>query len=1035
MSFLASTYSSSNNNRNALHKITPCKKRPTVKKKTQNAPIESFRLNLSSQILKNSRSVSRDRGRNLSINNSTPNNRRSLSIHLFGIGSSGKFSCSSALRDGPMMQDEGFKREIIESWISKAKNEIKTGGFEIALKELNKVLKNDPNHLQGLYLRASCFMSTGKHKMAIPDLLTVIQEDSRFDKNVYIALAVCFVEVEDFTTAIRQLTKCIENFPNFIEGYINRGILYNRQQRWDKALSDFKLSISINRKKGTSYLGLADTLIGMGDTKYALSILEKAFEDPGSFPSALLKRGKIYFEQQEFKSALKDLNTVLNSQPENVEAFYYRAFAQLGLNLIADAALSLEQVIKYDVSKKYVGAAIYNLGAIKIKQRDYYGAMYTFKRGVDMGLEIEEQKILKNYVEAILCLIKRNFKEGLNILTKIIKSKNPLIQEYIGNCYAYRGYAHAALEEHDKAVKDLTTASELQILDQSSEYNLTVSKGAGLALKDPEEALKLFNVANKLFPNSIEPRVYISALNFSLCQNMKRNDLADISKELLDECIKLRDSESDIYFFRGIVQYYLGALKEAIEDIETAIDKAEDNQPEHFLARGACSARLKMYKEAKQDFTIALQLNEKYAEAYLFRGRCNFIMDEIEQAFEDFQKLTVLKPEDPEVHILGGNLLLLTGSTEKALQAYTNATNSKATIEGFIHKAKCHLILENLPESLHELKKCSKILPSPSVNYDIEVLEILTKAHSKENLKQSLIKSLNQLNNVLNYKHEGSICKSLQVHWYKAVFLFFLGDFQKSKNEFKSSIVINDDSDDESIDKDTLEIGYNTALIYILGEYYEAAYNRLNEIVYYLEGKDRGKILLIMAVLQIGLNQKANAKGLLNEAAKFDPETIKLYTERKSEVKVLPLSSASKYASVFPMAKVKISDCHCLLLRPSFSLPKIEMPKMEFGIEPSILNRFCVKNVKCKPETPWLNRVKGTIQFTDEIQNIETESIAESNDQEILIEESVGFNSYSTLRKYKSESISLHEQEGSNVHDSDTSETSETSNYEDFVFA
>lgn len=1035
MSFLASTYSSSNNNRNVIHKITPNKKRPALKKKPQNVPNESFKLNLSSHVLKNTRSVSRDRGRNLSLTNSTPNNRRSLSIHLFGLGSSGKFSCASALRDGSMMQEEGFKKEIIENWISKAKSEIKAGGFEVALKELNKVLKNDPNHLQALYLRSNCFISTGKHKMAIPDLLTVIQEEPKYDKNVYIALAVCFVEVEDFTTAVRQLTKCIEIFPNFSEGYINRGILYNRQQRWDKALNDFKQGISINRKKGTPYLGLADTLIGMGDIKYAINILEKALEDPASYPLALLKRGKIYFEQQEFKLALKDLNTVLNSQPENVEAFYYRAFAQLGLNLIVDAALSLEQVIKYDVSRKYIGAAIYNLGAIRIKQKDYYGAMYTFKRGVDMGLEIDEQKILKNYVEAILSLIKRNFKEGLNILTRIIKSKNPLIQEYIGNCYAYRGYAYAALEEHEKAVKDLTTASELQILDQSSEYNLTVSKAVSLSNKDPEESLKLFNSANKLFPNSIEPKIYISALNFSLCQNTKRSDLADISKELLDDCIKVRDSESDIYFFRGIVHYYLGALKEAIEDIEAAIDKAEDNQPEHFLARGACSARLKMYKEAKQDFSIALQLNEKFAEAYLFKGRCSFIMDEIEQAFEDFQKLTVLKPDDPEVHILGGNLLLLTGSTEKALQAYTNATNSKATIEGFIYKAKCHLLLENLPEALYELKNCSKILPSDSVSYDIEVLEILTKAHSKENLKQSLIKSINQLNHILSYKYEGSICKTLQVHWYKAVFLFFLGDFQKSKNEFKSSIVISDDSDDETIDRDTLEIGYNTALIYILGEFYEAAYNRLNEIVYYLEGKDRGKVLLIMAVLQMGLNQKANSKGLLNEAAKFDPEIIKLYSEHKTEIKVLPLSSASKYASIFPMAKVKISDCHCLLLRPSFSLPKIEMPKMEFGVEPSVLARFCVKSVKSKPETPWLNRVKGAIQFTDEIQNIETESIAESNDQEILIEESVGFNSYSTLRKYKSQSLSLHEQEGSNIPDSDTSETSETSNYEDFVFA
>ena len=1033
MSFLATTYCSSNQGRNQIiNKLSAARRKVTAKKKISKAATDSFNLHLSSQILKNSRSVSRDRARNISMINSTPNNRRSLSIHFFGLNSSGKFSCSSALREGHLDQEAGFRAEMIENWITKAKQEIKQGLFDCALKELNKVLKIQQNHCLALYLRSNCFMSTGKHKMAIPDLLSIIQENLAYDKQVYIALAVCFVEVDDINTAIRQLSKCIEIFPGFSDGYINRGILYNRQQRWDKALNDFKQGIQKNKKKGTPYIGMADTLIGMGDAKYALTILEKAFHDPKSYPAALLKRGKILFEQHQFTSALKDLDQVLQIQADNVEAFYYRAFALLGLNRITDAGLSLEQVIKYDSSKSFMGAAIYNLGAIKIKQRDYYGAMYTFKRGVDMKVEIEEQKVLKNYVEAILCLMKRNFKEGLNILTKIIKNKSPLIQEYIGNCYAFRGYAHAALENHEKAVNDLTTASGLQVLDLSSEFNLIISKAILTSSKDPEESLKLLSSASKIFPNCIEPKVYIAAINFALCHNLKKPELADISKDLIDECIKARDSESDLYFFRGIVNYYLGLLKEAIEDIETAIDKAEDNQPEHFFARGACSARLKMYKEAKQDFSIALQLNEKYAEAYLFKGRCHFIMDEIDLAFEDFQKLTVMKPDDPEVHILGGNLLLLTGSTEKALQAYCNAIHSKPTVEGFVQKAKCHLIMENLPEALQELRNCYKVFQLPAVAYDIEVLEVLVKAHSKDNLKQSLIKSLNQMNQLLGNKHEGHICKNLQIHWYKAVFLFFLGDFQKSKTEFKSAIQINDDSDDETIDRETLEIGYNTALIYILGEYYEAAYNRLNEIVYYLEGKDRGKILLIMSVLQLGLNQKSNSKNLLIEASKFDPETVRTYSDRKSDIKILPLSSASKYASVFPMAKVKIADSQALLLRPSFALPKGEMPKMDFGVESQVLARFHVKHIKSKPETPWLNRVKGSIQFTDEIQNIETESIAESNDQEIVVDQSAEFNSYSTMRKYKSESLSLHEQDVSANSDSDTSESS---NYDDFVFA
>lgn len=1015
MSFLATTYSSSNNGRNlrqrSAHKDSSRQRQTTVKKTTPRVS-NSFCFNLSSKIFKNSRSVSRERTRQLSLTNTTPSNRRSNSIHIYGLNSSVKLlSGHPGLQEFEESREFRLKNEKISLWLENARAEMKSNHYDGAIKELGKILKIDPSHPKALFLRASCFISEKKHKLAIPDLLSVIQEDPKYEKKVYIALAICFVEVDDYTTAIRQLTKCISIFPNFAEGYLNRGILFNRQQRWDKAVTDFHEAISLSPQKGSSYLGLCDTLIGMGDIKSSLKILKSAFQDASSLPIALLKRGKIYFDQQKYNKALKDINQVLDIQSENVEAFYYKAFALLGLNKLTDAALCLEQVVKFDSMKKYTGAAIYNLGAIRIKQKDYYGAMFTFQRSVDLGLEIEEQKILKNYVEAILSLMKRKFKEGVNILTRIIKTKNPLIKEYIGNCFAFRGYAYASLEEHEKALKDLNMASSLQALDKSSEYNQIVSKAVIVADKEPEEALKLFEEAGKIFPISIEPKLYSAAIDFALAQHKNRSEFAEFSKELLDNCIKVRDSESDIYFFRGIVHFYLGKIKEAIHDIEQAIDKAEDNVVDHFLARGVCSARLKMYKEAIQDFCIAIQLNEKCSEAFFFRGRCAFILDETEMAFEDFQKLTTLKPDDPTVHINAGNILMITGEIENALKAYANACKNKPVAEAYIQRAKCYLLLENLNEALQELKYCVKIKQSPMLNYDIEVLEILQHAPSKDNLKQGLVKTIGHFNKIQGYKNEGNIVKNEHVHWYKGTFLFFLGDFQKAKSEFKQAATNKDDSDDETMEKDNIELLYNISLIYIVGEYYEAAYNHLKEIVNLLEGKDRGKVLMLMGILQNGLEQQKDARSLIAEGSKFDPETVQQYLEQKGEVKILPLSSNSKYASNFPMVKVKIGSSTPVLIRPSFSLPKIDMPRMEFESEQAIFDKFIVKSVKCKPETPWLNRVKGSIQFTDEIQNIECESLNESQEPAIKIEESENFYSDATMRKYKSESISLGENE------------------------
>lgn len=1027
MSFLATTYSSSNQGKFQPHApgtTKSAKPRSVAKKRSTSIGNNSFQLNLSSKIFKNSRSVSRDRTRNLSLSNMTPSNRRSASIQIYGTSSLGKLiNGYTGVKELKVTQENRLKKELVKSLVKHAREEAKTGDFESALKTIEKILKTHPDHMKALYLRSNCYISMKKFREAIPDLLSIIQENPKYDKNIYIALAVCFVDLEEFPTAIRQLSKCLEIFPKFADGFINRGMLYNRQQRWDKAINDFHDAISINPTRGNAYLGLADTLIGIGDNVNAMKMLKKAGKDPASHAPALLKSGKIFFEQQQFQHALHDLDQALALQHDNVEAIYYRAFALLGLNNIVDAGLCLEQVIKYDVNKKFTGPAIYNLGAIKIKQRDYYGAMFTFQRGVDQGLEIEEQKILKNYVEAILSLIKRKFKEGVNMLSKIIRSKNPLIQEYIGNCFAYRGYGFASLEKHEKAVKDLTRASTLQKLDKSSEFNHNISKAALLSEKDPQAALELFSQAGIFFPTNIEPMIYSAAIHFQLAISLKRQSAAEKSKDLLDAAIKIRDSESDLFFFRGIVLYFLNQTIEAVHDIEKAIDKAEDNVVDHFIARGLCSCRLKMYKEAIQDFCIAIQLNERCAEAYYYRGRCNFILDNTAAAFEDFQKLATLKPNDPEVHIHAGDLLMLTGSIEDALKAYLNAGVSQKSPESFKQRAKCFLLTDRIEEAIGELKKISKITASPQVNYDLEVLEILNNAYNKEGLKANLANTIGHLTRILSYKHEGDVCNALHVHWYKGVFMFFIGDFQKSKSEFKKAICNKDESDDETIEKDNIELLYNISVIYIVGEFHEAALEHLKEIVYYLEGKDRGKVLLLMGILNFALHQQKEAKTLITEGYKYDPETIQMYLDGKSEIKILPLEASSKYASSFPMAKVKIGDCQPVLLRPSFSLPKVDLPRMEFSSEKFLLNKFCVKTVKCKPETPWLNRIKGSIQFTDEIQNLDHDSI-DSSKSEIKIQASESNYSDATMRKYKSESISMGEDEENTINIGNSSESS-----------
>ncbi|OMJ87536.1 hypothetical protein SteCoe_10711 [Stentor coeruleus] len=955
--------------------------------------------NISSKIFKYNDSFSKDRSRTLSMGSTTPSNRRVSSLRMTAFNSSGKLSNG---HPGPKELEEyrnvKLKKEKIAEFLDKARKEITNGLFEIALQTLKKVFKEDANNLRAIYMKAQCYIGLKEYKLAIPDLLSIVQDHPTYNKNIYIEIATCFIESKDYTTAIRQITRGLLKYPRFLEGYLSRGTIYNQMQKWDKAISDFYEAISIGSNEGGGFLGLADSLIGMGEYKNAIKMLDQALKCSNSVNLALLKRGKLLFESHEFEKALDDLNHLIDLEFNNVEAHYYKAFAFLGQENLIDAAVSLEQVIKYDTSKKYTGAAIYNLGAIKIKQRDFYGAHFTFQRAIEQRIEIEEQKVLKGYVEAILCLMRRKFKEGISQLNKIIKRKHALLQEYLGHCLTYRGYAYASIDNHEKAVKDLITAQKLQDLDNSSLYNLMISQA--ILLGHCEKALELLEKASEFFPKNIEPLIYQSAIFFQLAITTKNQNFGHKSKELLDISIKLRDSESDLFFFRGIVTYYNNKPIDAIYDFEQAIDKAEDNIPSHFLARGLCSAKLKMFKEAIQDFSIAIQLDDKYADAYFFRGRCEFIIEEMVLALKDFQQALVIKNNDPIAHIKVSNLLFLTGAADESIKALDNAYSIKSSADILMNKAKIYLLQENIPLALAEINKLNQISKNPENNFDIEVLTLSQKLSAHDpNIFQEVS---DELANVLLYKTEGNICKVLHIRWIRGVLFMLKKDFDSAKKEF-SPVIIKRKKKEQSMERSNIEIVYNLALCNLLQSNLEDAFENFNDIVYYLDDLDRGKILLIMGVIQYALEMNREAKTILTEAFKYDPETVGRYLEEIEDVDVLPLSSGEKFAEGFDKIRICIGDSHSFFVRPCISLPKPCLPIFEFDIEEEILKLFTVNTVKCKPETPWLNRVKGSIQFTDEIQLIEVDSPSEEKDEKK--EEDSDVFSEKSFRKIKSHEI------------------------------
>ena len=876
-------------------------------------------------------------------------------------------------------QKDPHKLELTTMFLEKAHCDMRCLNFKSAISYLNKVIKEEPNNPDALYSRGKCYISLTSYKEAIPDLLGLIQDHPSYEKNAYIALAMSFVAVNEYTTAVRQLTKALVRFPRFKDAYLARGQLLTHQKIWDKALSDFYKVINLCPDEGNAYIGLADALVGMGDYQNCLKVLASAGKCKNVSHQAFLRRGKIFYEINNFKLALKELNKAIQAAPLEAEAYYYKALVQMNLENLAEAALCLEQVVKYDSSKKFSGAAIYDLGAIKIKLKDYYGAMHTFQRATDTNVEIKQQKILVTYVEAILTLMKRKFKEGSALLSKIIKNNHPLIQEYIGNCYAFRGYAYAAQELHEKANKDLAKACKMQKLDSASEYNYLISQAIIASEKKPEAANALLLKAHELYPKNPEPLIYESCIYFSM-------KLTEKSRVLLNQALELKPSDSDLHFFRAIITYQDHKYAESVQDLETAVEKADDNNAYHYLCRGLCYAKLGHYNEAINDFSAVLQINENLFQAYLYRGRCAFLQEDTNLAYADFQKLLHSRPEDPEVHVHAGDLLLLTQCTEDAIKAYENSITKGKSRKAYVQKAKSYLILGDLQQAIRETNEALSLEFDRKLAQDLSVLKAIEICVDQRFPEALAI--------FQGFSGDGCIIKQLEIRKYIAVCFFYMQEYQLCISIYHSLL--------ESQDGEMAEILYNLSIANLMGDYFEAALTQLNELAYMIEDMDRGKVLLISGIIHLGLDNTSEGKEYLSVAYKYDPISVSVYLKQNSHISLLPLNSAGPLSSEFPLVRASVGSASAISLRPSFGLPAVEMPEIEFEVDDEVVGRFQIKNLKCKPEAPWLNRVQGMIQFTDEIQDILSETVTESVEEEAEEQDDVFEGGIENFKKYRS---------------------------------
>ncbi|MCA2885234.1 serine protease [Microcystis sp. M043S1] len=524
---------------------------------------------------------------------------------------------------GVIVPNTNAKADI---WIERGGQLCRLGRCEEAIKAFDEAIKqNDPDNVYlAWYGKGLALGELGKAQPAIEALQQAIntlpkrENLKEFHSSILQKQSVVYRYLENYEQALTVINQAISLVPNnsnhynekwsvlselkrYDEGlaaitqaielapraawYVNRGILYYNQKKYELASDDYNKAIELNPNLAMAYNNRGNIYYDQQKYELALADWNKAIELNPNLAMAYNNRGNIYYDQQKYELALADYSKAIDINPNLAMAYYNRG------NIYSDLQ-------KYDL------------------------ALSDYSKAID----INPNDAKAYYNRGLLYYDLQKYELALSDYDKAIDINPNLAQAYYN-----RGILYKNLQKYDLALSDYSKAIEINPNYAEAYYN---RGGLYHNQQKYELALSYINKAIEINPN-LANAYYNRGL---LYYNLQKYDLAlaDYTK-----AIELNPNYADAYNNRGILYYNLQKYDLALSDYTKAIE-LNPNYAEAYVNRGVLYFEQKKYELALSDYNQAIEINPNYAQAYLGRSILYAILGQPEKVKIDLQQAAIL---------------------------------------------------------------------------------------------------------------------------------------------------------------------------------------------------------------------------------------------------------------------------------------------------------------------------------------------------------------------------------------------------------
>ena len=133
-----------------------------------------------------------------------------------------------------------------------------------------------------------------------------------------------YYRLDDYDSAIEDLTKAIELDGKLSEAYNNRGTVYRKEREFDLAINDFGQAIELKPDYAEAYSNRGNAYDDKGEVDLAISDYSTAIELNPRLAEPYNNRGIAYRRKGLYDLAIVDFNQAIRLKPNHAQVYFNR---------------------------------------------------------------------------------------------------------------------------------------------------------------------------------------------------------------------------------------------------------------------------------------------------------------------------------------------------------------------------------------------------------------------------------------------------------------------------------------------------------------------------------------------------------------------------------------------------------------------------------------------------------------------------------------------------------------------------------------